>query len=137
MDSDAPSNPAGLPTRIVAGEYPENTYIAGGLIDKFQIVGNLIDSVIAASALPYNGTYPEPAAGPNSTAPPFADPSVPMSIVLAGGTINPSFAATSTTPSTPTVTGVVMTSTHVYTADYAGIFASNTAAVIVGTPPSG
>lgn len=60
-----------------------------------------------------------------------------MSIVLAGGTINPSFAATSTTPSTPTVTGVVMTSTHVYTADYAGIFASNTAAVIVGTPPSG
>ena len=69
--SDMPSNPAGLPTRIVAGEHPENTYTAGGTIDKFQIVGNLIDSVIAASVEPYDGTYPEPAAGPNSTAPPL------------------------------------------------------------------
>ena len=134
VESDMPSNPTGLPTRIVAGEYPENTYTAGGIIDNFQIVGNLIDSVIAASVEPYNGTYPAPAAGPNSTAPPFADPSVPMTIVLAGGTINASYATASGTPSTLTVTGAVMTSTHVYTADYAGIFAANTAGVKVGTP---
>jgi hypothetical protein len=132
--SDKPSNPAGLPTRIVAGESPENAYTAGGTIDKFQIVGNLINSVIAASVEPSNGTYPEPAAGPNSTAPPFANPSVPMTLVLAGGAINPSFATSSGTPSTLTVTGAVTSSTHVYTADNAGIFASNTTGVKVGTP---
>ncbi len=134
VESDTPSNRAGLPTRIVAGEYPENTYVAGGVINNFQIVGNLIDSVIAASVEPYNGTYPQPAAGPNSTAPPFADPSVPMTIVLAGGSINASYASSSGMPSTLTLTGAVITSIHVYTADYAGIFAANTAGVQVGTP---
>ena len=134
VESDMPSNPAGTATRIVAGEYPQNTYVAGGIIDKFQIIGNLIDAVVAASVKPYNGTYPEPAAGPNSTAPPFADPSVPMSIVLLGGSINPSFATSSGTPSMLTVTGAVMTSKHVYNADYAGIFAANTGGVKVGTP---
>ena len=134
VKSDLPTNPTGRPTRIVAGEYPQNSFVSGGTIDKFQIIGNLIDSVVAASVEPYNGTYPEPAAGPNSTAPPFADPNVPMSIVLAGGSINPSFASSSGSPTKLTVTGAVVSNTHVYTADYAGIFAANTAGVKVGTP---
>ena len=135
VQSDAPSNAAGLPTRIVAGESPQNTYVASGIIDAFQIIGNLIDAVLAASVGPYNGTYPAPLAGPNSTAPPFADPTVPMTIVLAGSVINPSFASSSGgSPTKLTVTGAVISNTHVYTADYAGIFAATTTGVKVGTP---
>ena len=134
VKSDMPTNASGRPTRIVAGETPQNTYAAGGIIDGFQIVGNLIDAVVAASVEPYNGFYPQPAAGPNSTAPPFADPGVPNSIVMAGGSINPSFASTSGPPTKLTVTGAVTSNTHVYAADFAGIFASNTAGVKVGSP---
>jgi hypothetical protein len=135
VKADTPTNPAGKPTRIVAGEYPQNVYMPSGSIDSFQIVGNLIDSVLAASVEPYNGTYPEPAAGPNSIGPPFADPTVPPSIVLAGGVINSSLASASGgSPTKLTITGAVITSTHVDTADYAGIFAATTTGVKVGTP---
>jgi hypothetical protein len=158
VKSDMPTNSAGQPTRIVAGEYPQNAYVPGGTITNFQIVGNLIDAVIAASVEPYNGFYPQPAGTimegtpsnsvpvPNYTAPPFADSSVPANqIVLAGGSINASFApapaappamnAPLPLPSKPTVLGTVITSTHVFPADYAGIFASNTTGVIVGPLP--
>jgi hypothetical protein len=135
VQSDAPSNAAGQATRIVAGEFPQNTYAASGMIDTFQIIGNLIDAVLAASVEPYNGTYPEPLAGPNSTAPPFADPKVPITIVLAGGVINPSFASSSGgSPTKLTVTGGVISNIHVYPADYAGIFAATTTGVKVGMP---
>ena len=63
----------GYPTRIVAGEYPQNTYASDGLIDNFQITGALIDSVLAASVVPYgdSGTLPSTAYG---TAPPVVGP---------------------------------------------------------------
>jgi hypothetical protein len=135
VQSDQPVNPAGQPTRIVAGEDAQGIFTAAGVIDNFVIVGNLIDSVLAASVRPFQGTYPQPAPGPNSTAPPFADPTVPLSIVLAGGTINPSFASSSGgSPTKLTVMGAVITGNHVYTADYAGIFAATTKGVQVGTP---
>ena len=158
VQSDMPTNSGGQPTRIIAGEYPQNTYVPGGTITNFQIFGNLIDSVIAASVKPYNGFYPQPSGTivegtpsnpvtvPNYTAPPFADSSVPVNqIVLAGGSINASFAPAPSAPpgmnsplplpSKPTVLGTVITSTHVFPADYAGIFASNTTGVIVGPVP--
>lgn len=161
--SDLPSNPAGRPTRIVAGEYPLGTYSAGATIDNVQIAGNLVDAVLAASVEPYNGFYPQPAGTipigfvptpptpttvlPIDTAPPFADPSIPTNrVVLPGGSINPSFApqplsptATPGTayplPSKSTVLGQVITDPHLDAADYAGIFAANTAGVIVGGLP--
>ncbi len=159
VESDMPTNPAGLPTRIVAGEYSQGNYIAGGIIDHFQIVGNLIDSVLAASVKPYNGTYPQPAgtiqvglAGSattlsNDTGPPFADAGIPTNeLVLPGGSINPSFAPALLAvpaagdplpmPTEPTVTGEVVTSNHVYHSDYAGIFAADTDGVIVGPLPT-
>jgi len=163
VKSDLPANSAGSPTRIVAGEYPEGTYLAGGIIDTFQITGQLIDSVLAASVTPYNGFYPQPAGTiqigfvptppappttrPNFTAPPFKDPSVPVNkLVLAGGSINPSFVPQPLPPSpTPgtvvpipsksTVLGGVVTSTHLNNADFAGIFAADTRGVIVGPLP--
>ncbi|MGO9917236.1 MAG: hypothetical protein ACLQIB_21370 [Isosphaeraceae bacterium] len=162
VKSDLPSNSAGSTTRIVAGEYPEGTYLPGGTIDKFQITGQLIDAVLAASVEPDNGFYPQPAGTievgftptppappttiPNYTAPPFEDSSVPADLVLAGGSINPSFIPTplspTTTPgtvvpipSTSTVLGGVVTSPHVNNADFAGIFAADTRGVIVGPLP--
>lgn len=67
-------NPTGYPTRIVAGEvledrapgrdpqggFPQGTFISAGNIDNFQILGSLIDSVLAASVAPFggNGTFP-------------------------------------------------------------------------------
>jgi hypothetical protein len=134
VQSDASSNAAGQATRIVAGESPQKTYTKSGIIDTFQIIGNLVDAVIAASVEPYNGTYPQPGAGPNSTAPPFEDPTVPMTIVFPGGVINPSFVPTNGPVTKLTVTGAVISNTHVYTADYAGIFAATTTGVKVGSP---
>ena len=162
VKSDLPSNSAGSPTRIVAGEYPEGTYLPGGTIDKFQITGQLIDSVLAASVEPSNGFYPQPAGTiqvgftptppappttiPDYTAPPFEDSSVPANLVLPGGSINPSFTpaplSPTTTPgtavpipSTSTVLGGVVTSPHANNADFAGIFAADTRGVIVGPLP--
>ncbi|HWE35343.1 MAG TPA: hypothetical protein VG406_02140, partial [Isosphaeraceae bacterium] len=60
--SDKPSNPAGKPTRIIAGMNRDGTLEPGGLIDNFQITGSLIDSVVAASVGPgKDGTYDQPA----------------------------------------------------------------------------
>lgn len=163
--SDLPENPAGSPTRIVAGEYPEGTYSSAGTIDSFQITGQLVDSVLAASVEPYNGFYPQPAGTiqvgfvpeppspptivDNFTAPPFANSDVPADqIVLPGGSINRSFISPSAplppspTPGTPvpipsksTVLGGVVTNKHGTDADYAGIFAADTRGVIVGPLP--
>ncbi len=162
VQSDLPSNSAGSPTRIVAGEYPEGTYLPGGTIDKFQITGRLIDSVLAASVEPYNGFYPQPngtiqvgftptpPAPPttisNYTALPFKDSNVPADLVLAGGSINPSFTPAPLSPittpgtavpipATSTVLGGVVTSPHFNDADFAGIFAADTRGVIVGPLP--
>ena len=54
--SDHPTNPAGRPTRIIAGVDPQGYVTAGGIIDNFQIVGKLLDAVVAASVQPYGGT---------------------------------------------------------------------------------
>ena len=56
-------NPTGYRTRIIAGETPQGTFEQGGLIDKFQITGSLIDSVVAASVAPYGGNGTLPAGG--------------------------------------------------------------------------
>jgi hypothetical protein len=62
VKSDFPSNPTtGGVTRIVAGEDKNGNFSAGGIIDNFQIVGNLIDSVLAASVAPSEGYYHQPA----------------------------------------------------------------------------
>ena len=115
VSSDSPTNPAGRPTRIVAGENAQGQFSPDGVIDNFQIVGSLIDAVLAASVEPLGGFYHEPAGTievgfvseasatasgvptqlvqntviPTSTAPPYANVS---DIVLPGGAINPSFA---------------------------------------------
>ena len=106
VSSDMPTNPARVPTRIVAGLTRQGVLAPGGLIDNFQITGRLIDSVVAASVAPSTpgGIYDQPAgtievgyvdgpktAQPNFTAPPFATAN-PADTVLPGGAINPSFA---------------------------------------------
>src|SRR5208282_4343584 len=61
VKSDLPENPSsGRVTRIVAGEAKNGNFSSGGIIDNFQIVGNLIDSVLAASVPPSDGYYPQP-----------------------------------------------------------------------------
>ena len=61
VESDLPGNSAsGRPARIVAGEDKNGDFSPGGIIDNFQIVGRLIDAVIAASVQPYGGTGAEP-----------------------------------------------------------------------------
>ncbi len=54
-------NSTGYPTRIIAGEDRAGQWSSGGVIDNFQITGQLIDSVVAASVAPYggDGTYPK------------------------------------------------------------------------------
>ena len=56
---DLPSTP----TRIVAGETLQDQFVPNGVIDTFQIIGNLVNSVVAASAGPNPGTvhYDKPA----------------------------------------------------------------------------
>ena len=56
-------NSTGYPTRIVAGEDRAGNYSAGGVIDHFQITGELIDSVIAASVAPSGGKGMLPVVG--------------------------------------------------------------------------
>jgi hypothetical protein len=53
--SDKPTNPAGRPTRIVAGVDKDGNFAVGGNIDTFQITGSLIDAVVAASVQPFGG----------------------------------------------------------------------------------
>jgi hypothetical protein len=53
----------GYPTRIVAGVDRAGHYSSGGLIDNFQITGQLIDSVLAASVAPGGGAGILPPAG--------------------------------------------------------------------------
>lgn len=53
--SDLPRNPAGRPTRIVAGRDRAGRYTAGGRIDNLQITGSLVDAVLAASVAPEGG----------------------------------------------------------------------------------
>jgi hypothetical protein len=88
--SDLPSSPAGAVTRIVAGKTLASQYVPNGIIDSFQIIGNLINSVVAASVAPNTSTgyYDKPA-----------------------GTIEVGFTAASTTssPITPSQTVQVQT----------------------------
>ena len=72
VKSDLPENPSsGRVTRIVAGEDANGKFSAGGIIDKFQIVGRLIDAVLAASVQSYGGTGAEP---PTPTPPNYSPP---------------------------------------------------------------
>ena len=89
VQSDLPENPtAGRVTRIVAGEDENGNFTSGGTIDSFQIVGNLIDSVLAASVPPSSGFYPQPSGA-----------------ILVGflGSPAPSIGASTTVPITSTV----------------------------------
>jgi hypothetical protein len=58
-------NPTGYPTRIIAGAERGGNFTSGGSIDNFQITGELIDAVLAASVAPNggNGTLPTSAYG--------------------------------------------------------------------------
>ena len=85
-------HPTGYPTRIVAGEvledrapgrdpqggFPQGTFTSGGNIDNFQILGSLIDSVVAASVAPFgnNGTLPPSPTSLNGYGYSVAPPSV-------------------------------------------------------------
>jgi hypothetical protein len=68
-------NSPGYPTRIIAGEvidpnmHNEDIWTNGGLIDNFQILGAMYDSVIAASVAPYGGNGSLPVTGYNIPAP--------------------------------------------------------------------
>ncbi len=76
--------PTGYPTRIVAGEvltdrapgrdsqggFPQGTFTSGGNIDNFQILGSLIDSVVAASVAPFGNSGTLPSNNLNYSAPP-------------------------------------------------------------------
>jgi hypothetical protein len=212
------SNSTGYPTRIIAGEDRAGNFISAGLIDKFQITGSMIDSVLAASVAPSGGdgmlpnfgygvappvrstvpgdggfnTYDAPAGfiaggtvGSPIDYPNYSERSYFNETALAGtfydkaidptiddfllfGAINPSFASpplsasslqnsvtvvsgTSTNSSTTTVTptqqnlplpskstvlGGVISTPHGDNADYAGIFATDTRGVFVGTLPT-
>jgi hypothetical protein len=61
--SDRPVSPGSRMTRIVAGENLAGEYVPNGVVDSFQIVGNLINSVVAASVgpNPNSGYYDKPA----------------------------------------------------------------------------
>ncbi len=48
-------NSTGYPTRIIAGELPDGTFVPGGTISNLTISGSLNDSVIAASVQPNGG----------------------------------------------------------------------------------
>lgn len=61
--SDRPSDQSASVTRIVAGETLQGQFVPNGIIDSFQIVGSLVNSVVAASVAPNPGTgyYDQPA----------------------------------------------------------------------------
>jgi hypothetical protein len=60
--STRPTSPTAAPTRIVAGETLQGQFVPNGIIDTFQIVGNLVNSVLAASVGPSpSGYYDKPA----------------------------------------------------------------------------
>jgi hypothetical protein len=99
VDSDWVRNPTptGLPTRIIAGENRNGTFVSGGLIDNFQITGALIDSVLAASVQPYGGDGTLPPTGYNGSRTPAAPPgpgvptnyNAPAGVVVGGTFANP------------------------------------------------
>ena len=164
VKSDQPTNPAGQPTRMIAGEDRQGDLEDGGQIDHLQITGSLIDSVIAASVKPKFGTaYSTPPTGSIVTGYVNGPSSVrknyttTLADLKAGydfltGYINASLAPTPLPPATiantlpgtlpiplpsqPTVNvGVIQTSPHVPGTDYAGLYATNVAGVIVGPLP--
>jgi hypothetical protein len=69
--SDFPTNPSptGYPTRIVAGEDRAGNFTSGGNLDNFQILGQLIDAVLAASVKPNGGDGTLPTFSYNSPPP--------------------------------------------------------------------
>jgi hypothetical protein len=93
-------NPTGFPTRIVAGETAQGDFSNGGMIDNFQITGNLIDSVLAASVQPFGGDGSLPPTG-------YAGPRVPAPQPSAGAPSNYNAPA-------GTVTGGTFTAPVVY-----------------------
>ena len=101
VESDLPENPAtGRVTRIVAGEDSNGNFSSGGIIDQFQILGRLVDAVLAASVEPYGGTGALP---PNPTPPNYAPPTstsddngyktydLPAGSITVDGTTYPTF----------------------------------------------
>jgi hypothetical protein len=91
VQSDWVTNPTptGLPTRIIAGETRQGTWTSGGLIDRFQITGTLIDSVVAASVQPYggDGSLPTIGYGTTRTPSPLPGPGVPTNYNAPAGTV--------------------------------------------------
>jgi len=95
---DLPSTP----TRIVAGETLQDRFVPNGAIDGFQIIGNLINSVLAASVgpNPRTGHYDKPAGVIEvgfTAAPPAAStlvPSPPTVTVQTSGVTNVNLATT-------------------------------------------
>ncbi|WP_406695261.1 hypothetical protein V5E97_29920 [Singulisphaera sp. Ch08] len=87
-------NATGYPTRIIAGEDRQGHLLTGGNINNFQILGSLIDSVLAASVAPSggNGTLPPSGYGPPPT--PSTDPGdgtydAPAGVIFGGSVSAP------------------------------------------------
>ena len=101
--SDLPTNPGTAPTRIVAGETLQDQFVPNGVIDSFQIVGNLINSVLAAGVAPNpsTGYYDKPAGAIevgfiSATLPPASGltPAPPTVTVQTSGVTNVNLATT-------------------------------------------
>jgi len=119
VKSDLPGNPtSGQFTRIVAGEDRNGNFSAGGIIDNFQIVGRLIDAVLAASVQPYGGTGVEP---PTPTPPNYTPPTStsddngfktydePAGTITVGGVTYPTYTGPPYDPSSdPTIDDLVL-----------------------------
>ncbi|MEO6808162.1 MAG: hypothetical protein ABI353_03500 [Isosphaeraceae bacterium] len=135
--SDRPTNPLGMPARIVAGLDRQDVLNLGSSISGLVITGTLTDAVVAAGVKPYGGdgtvsmsctnvpgdggfnTYDKPA-GRDFTAPPYDaanDPTIDDCVVP--GSIN------------AIVLRGVISSNHGDEADYAGFFAADTQGVTV------
>lgn len=87
-------NATGYPTRIIAGEDRQGHFLTGGNIDNFQILGSLIDSVLAASVAPSggNGTLPPSGYGPpptRSTDPGDGTYDAPAGVIFGGSVSAP------------------------------------------------
>jgi hypothetical protein len=109
--SDLSASPGAAPTRIVAGETLQDQFVPNGVIDTFQIVGNLVNSVVAASV------------GPNPTTGYYDKPAGEIEVGFIAATVPASITTGSQSTSTTTTTvsgGSVDTSTNSATSSTPG-----------------
>ncbi len=119
--SDRPSNPSAGVTRIVAGETLGGQIVPNGVLDTFQIIGNLVNAVLAASVgpNPQTGYYDQPAGAievgflsASSSSLPQTSTSSPTVVTNGAGTtqVGLQVANTPGTPSNPVQTAQLQNS---------------------------